>query len=76
MAKSGAKERVGSGAATRAALIGAARRTLIEEGFSRTSARAIATRAGCSQGSPLLPLLRRAGPAASGPGRDQRAAYG
>lgn len=29
----------------------AARRTLIEEGFSRTSARAIAARAGCSQAS-------------------------
>lgn len=51
MAKSGAREGVRSGASTRAALVAAARATLVEEGFTRTSARAIAARAGCSQGS-------------------------
>lgn len=51
MAKPGARERAGSGRTTRAALVDAARRTLIEEGFARTSARAIAGRAGCSQAS-------------------------
>lgn len=51
MAKPGARERAGSGSTTRAALVDAARRTLIEEGFARTSARAIAGRAGCSQAS-------------------------
>ena len=51
MAKSGARERTGPGADTQAALVAAGRRTLIEEGFARTSARAIAGRAGCSQAS-------------------------
>lgn len=51
MAKSGARQPSRTGAATREALVAAARRTLIEEGFSRTSARAIAARAGCSQAS-------------------------
>lgn len=51
MAKSGARQPGKSGAATRGALVTAARQTLIDEGFSRTSARAIAARAGCSQAS-------------------------
>lgn len=51
MAKAGARERTTSGVATRVALVDAARRTLIEEGFARTSARAVAGRAGCSQAS-------------------------
>lgn len=51
MAKSGARKSSRTGAATRESLVAAARRTLIEEGFSRTSARAIAARAGCSQAS-------------------------
>lgn len=40
-----------SGAATREALVAAARQTLVEEGFARTSARSVARRAGCSQAS-------------------------
>lgn len=40
-----------SGAATRAALVCAARQTLVEDGFARTSARSVAGRAGCSQAS-------------------------
>lgn len=51
MAKSGVRERSGSRGHTRAALVHAARVTLVEEGFARTSARAIAGRAGCSQAS-------------------------
>lgn len=51
VAKSGARQPNRSGAATREALVVAARQTLIEDGFSRTSARAIASRAGCSQAS-------------------------
>lgn len=51
MAKSGAREANRAGAATKHALVVAARATLVEEGFARTSARAIAGRAGCSQAS-------------------------
>lgn len=51
MAKSGAREANRAGAATRDALLAAARATLVEEGFARTSARAVAGRAGCSQAS-------------------------
>lgn len=51
MAKSGPRAASRAGAATRATLVRAARHTLIEDGFSRTSARAIAGRAGCSQAS-------------------------
>ncbi|WP_162802959.1 TetR/AcrR family transcriptional regulator [Ornithinimicrobium avium] len=40
-----------SGAATRAALVSAARETLVQDGFARTSARSVAARAGCSQAS-------------------------
>lgn len=40
-----------SGVATRTALVEAARRTLVEDGFARTSARSVAARAGCSQAS-------------------------
>lgn len=40
-----------SGAATREALVAAARETLVEDGFGRTSARSVARRAGCSQAS-------------------------
>ncbi len=50
MAKPGVREGQSQrGAATRAALIAAAREVLVSEGFARTSARTIATRAGCSQ---------------------------
>lgn len=51
MANSGAREANRAGAATKHALVVAARATLVEEGFARTSARAIAGRAGCSQAS-------------------------
>lgn len=51
MAKSGSREGTRSGQSTRAALVVAARATLVEEGFMHTSARTIAARAGCSQGS-------------------------
>lgn len=51
MAKSGAREANRSGTATRHALVAAGRATLVEDGFARTSARAIASRAGCSQAS-------------------------
>lgn len=51
MAKSGAREANRAGAATKDALVVAARATLVEEGFARTSARAVAGRAGCSQAS-------------------------
>lgn len=40
-----------TGAATREALVAAARANLVQEGFSRTSARSVAARAGCSQAS-------------------------
>ncbi|MFC6420409.1 TetR/AcrR family transcriptional regulator [Ornithinimicrobium tianjinense] len=40
-----------AGAATRDALVTAARETLVEDGFARTSARSVASRAGCSQAS-------------------------
>lgn len=40
-----------SGAATREALVAAARDSLVEDGFARTSARSVAGRAGCSQAS-------------------------
>lgn len=40
-----------SGAATREALLAAARQTLLEDGFARTSARTVAARARCSQAS-------------------------
>lgn len=51
MAKSGPREANRAGASTREALVAAARATLVEEGFARTSARAVASRAGCSQAS-------------------------
>lgn len=51
MARSGAMKAVRPGSATREALLVAARATLVEDGFSRTSARAVAARAGCSQAS-------------------------
>lgn len=51
MAKSGPRTANRSGTATRDSLVAAARRTLVEEGFARTSARAVAERAGCSQAS-------------------------
>lgn len=51
MAKSGVREGAKPATSTRAALVSAARATLIEQGFVHTSARAIAARAGCSQGS-------------------------
>ena len=51
MARSGAQPRTRPESGTRAALVDAARRTLVEEGFGRTSARAVAERAGCSQAS-------------------------
>ena len=41
--------RVARGAGTREALLRAAREVLVEEGFSRASARTVAARAGCSQ---------------------------
>ncbi len=43
--------RLARGAGTREALVTAARAVLVEEGFSRTSARTVAARAGCSQAS-------------------------
>lgn len=51
MAKPGAREGTRTTSWTRSALIAAGRQTLIEEGFARTSARSIASRAGCSQAS-------------------------
>ena len=51
MAKSGVREGGRAPSEMRAALVAAGRQTLIEEGFGRTSARAIAARAGCSQAS-------------------------
>lgn len=56
MAKPGPREGVaqgasGRGAATRAAILAAARASLVEDGFARTSARSVAARAGCSQAS-------------------------
>ncbi|HVA04405.1 MAG TPA: TetR/AcrR family transcriptional regulator [Acidimicrobiales bacterium] len=55
MARSGAKRRVGPGPSTgseetRRVLVGATIEALREEGFSGTSAREIARRAGCNQG--------------------------
>ncbi len=41
--------RLARGAGTKVALVSAARAVLVEEGFSRASARTIAARAGCSQ---------------------------
>ncbi|GAA5164255.1 hypothetical protein GCM10011366_27290 [Ornithinimicrobium tianjinense] len=51
MATAEAKVGNRAGAATRDALVTAARETLVEDGFARTSARSVASRAGCSQAS-------------------------
>lgn len=51
MVTAGAKVGNRAGAATRDALVTAARETLVEDGFARTSARSVAARAGCSQAS-------------------------
>ena len=49
MAKAGTKRRDDTGAQTRGRIVAAALKTLREEGFAGTSARAIASRAGVSQ---------------------------